>query len=202
MKQAGHARPQWNGATGWWELTAAALLAYLAGPSPIGVRLAQPSLAVHMLIEHLLLVAAGALAALGIARLIPTLTRLPQRAGGAAAATAVLLVGFWHLPAAFDAALANVPVHAVMHLSYVAAGFALMLGVPRLSPFGRMVLCLGAQSLMGVLALAMISGALVYAWYPPAQSTVAGAAMFVAMQMALPIFVVWPHRLRVLTRPA
>jgi cytochrome c oxidase assembly factor CtaG len=178
-------------APGLAELLAAGALAVLAGPSPLAQRLAESSLAVHMLVEHGLLLAAGALAAVGLQRSAWVAARL-RRLGRWRLAGAVLFLGVlvaWHVPVLFGAAVTTPTVHAAMHLTYVGAGLGLVVALPAISAFGRVLLFLGLQSVMAVLAVAMYTGAVTYPGYDPAQTAPAGVAMVAGMQLLLPLVV-------------
>jgi Protein of unknown function (DUF1404) len=182
-------------ARGLWELATAGLLALLAGPSPLAQRLADQSLAVHMLVEHWMLLGAGALAAVAAQRVATVSDRL-QALGRWRAAGAVLFLAIlatWHVPALFGAAVASQPIHATMHLSYMAAGAALMVALPAMDAFGRVLLLLGLQALMTVLALAMYTGAVVYPWSPVSETATAGVAMFAGMQAVVPVLALGPR---------
>lgn len=173
---------------GRWELLAAALLALLAGPSPLGRLLSGGSLAVHMLVEHGLLLVAGGLAAVAF-RGLPGLGS--ARAAGAGLFLAALCT--WHVPALFGIAVASPPVHAVMHISYLLAGFALVLSLPALGAFGRVLLLMGLQALMIVLAVAMYTEAITYPGYPPSETATAGVAMLAGMQLLIPLIALAPR---------
>lgn len=154
--------------------------------------MAGSSLAVHMLVEHSLLLLAGALGGPALSRLAGGFR--PSRAGGMAGClTALALVALWHVPTAFDAAIGHESLHALMHFSYVGAGALLALGLGAVGPFDRAVLFATSQGAMGTLALAMASGALVYQPSPPVAAEAAGVAMFVGMQLAMVTIVVGPR---------
>jgi Protein of unknown function (DUF1404) len=170
----------------------AALLAVAAGPSPLAIRMAESSLAVHMLVEHTLLVLAGALGGPALVRLTGGFR--PGRAVGLLRCLSALgLVALWHIPAAFGAATANESLHALMHLSYVGAGALLAVGLPAVGSFDRVVLFATSQGAMGTLALAMASGAVTYRPSPPGEAEAAGVAMFVGMQLAMAAIVAAPR---------
>ncbi len=175
-----------------WDVIVAGLLAVAAGPSPLGIRMADSSLAVHMLAEHSLLLLAGALGGPAFLRLAGGVRPGRDRAlAGCLAALA--LVGLWHVPGAFEAAVHHRSLHALMHLSYVAAGALLAVGLEAVGPFDRAVLFAASQGAMGTLALAMASGAVVYPPYPPGAARSAGVAMFVGMQVAMGAVVAGPQ---------
>jgi cytochrome c oxidase assembly factor CtaG len=175
-----------------WDVLVAGLLAVAAGPSPLGIRMADSSLAVHMLAEHSLLLLAGALGGPALLRLAGVAPPDRRRAlSGCLAALA--LVGLWHVPGAFEAAVRHRPLHALMHLSYVSAGALLAVGLEAVGPFDRAVLFAASQGAMGTLALAMASGAVVYPPYPSGDARSAGVAMFVGMQVAMVAVVAGPR---------
>jgi cytochrome c oxidase assembly factor CtaG len=168
----------------WWNLAVAALLALIAGPSALVDLPSHRSLALHMTVQHALLLAAGALAA--AATDVPVLGSLHRAVAsrpGLGAAAFVGTIALWHVPALFGLAMADDAVHGLMHLSYVGAGFALAVALPALGGYGRAVLLLGFQSAMAVLALAMAVGALVYPQYPAPESVWAGIGMLILMQL-------------------
>jgi cytochrome c oxidase assembly factor CtaG len=172
-------------------LVCAAALALLAGPSPLGQRLAGSSLVVHMLVEHALLLAAGALAAAAVGS-FPAVRGVLDAAGAARAAGAAVflaVLGAWHVPWLFGVAITTPAVHAVMHLCYLLAGFALVLSLPALGAYGRVLLLLGLQAVMVVLALAMYTGTITYPGYPASQTATAGVAMLAGMQLLIPLLV-------------
>jgi len=175
-----------------WDVVVAGLLAVAAGPSPLGIRMADSSLAVHMLAEHSLLLLAGALGGPALLRLAGGSRPDRRRALGWCLA-ALALVGLWHVPGAFGAAIRHQPLHALMHLSYVAAGALLAVGLAAVGPFDRAVLFAASQGAMGTLALAMASGAVAYPGYPPGATRSAGVAMFVGMQLAMAVVVAGPR---------
>ncbi|MGH7746056.1 MAG: DUF1404 family protein, partial [Candidatus Dormibacteria bacterium] len=171
-------------------------LALLAGPSPLGEWLANSSLAVHMLVEHGLLLGAGALAAVGLQHVLPAVRAAlvalgAWRTAGAAVFLAVLCT--WHVPVLFGAAVESLPLHAVMHICYLLAGFSLVVALPALGAFGRVLLLLGLQALMVVLALAMYTSAITYPPYPPSQTATAGIAMMLGMQVLIPLIALAPR---------
>jgi hypothetical protein len=175
-----------------WDVVVASLLAVAAGPSPLGIRMADSSLAVHMLAEHSLLLLAGALGGPALLRLAGGVPPGRHRAlAGCLAALA--LVGLWHVPGAFEAAIRHQSLHALMHLSYVAAGALLAVGLAAVGPFDRAVMFAASQGAMGTLALAMASGAVAYPPYPPGAARSAGVAMFVGMQLAMAAVVAGPR---------
>lgn len=174
-------------------LAVAGLLALLAGPSPLAVRLAAASLPAHMLLEHTVLLGSGVLVAAALWRLAGRALG-PGRLGAIAlTAAAMAIVVWWHLPLAFDAAIMSSTLHAVMHLSYVAAGFLLALAVPQLGPFDRVMVLLAGQAVMGVLALALLTGAIAYVFYPASDSVASGVAMFAVMQLVYPGLILVPR---------
>ncbi|HEY9286628.1 MAG TPA: cbb3-type cytochrome c oxidase subunit I [Candidatus Dormibacteraeota bacterium] len=175
----------------FWVLALAGLLALLAGPSRFGQALAGTNLAMHMLVEHTLLLVAGILGATSLTELVH-LPRLPGWLGGAALAGFGSVLVVWHTPVMFDAAATMPPLHALMHLSYLAAGGLLLIGWRWSSPFGRILFFLLTQALMSVLALAMTSGSLVYRAYPSSQTVGAGIAMLVGMQLLFPTVAIAP----------
>jgi cytochrome c oxidase assembly factor CtaG len=169
-----------------WDLAVAALLALVAGPSALVDAPSHASLAFHMTVQHSLLLGAGALAALA-ARNVPMLggfRRAVATRPELGAAAFVAAVALWHLPTLFGVAMGDDTMHGLMHLSYVAAGFALAAALPGLGGYGRAVLLLAFQSAMAVLALAMAVGALVYPGYSASESVAAGIGMLVVMQAA------------------
>lgn len=180
---------------GRWELLAAALLAYLAGPSPLGRWMSDSSLAVHMLVEHGLLLVSGALVAVGVQRFSAVRAGVVAlgawRGAGAGVFLAVLCT--WHVPALFGAAVSSPSVHAVMHICYLLAGFSLVLSLPVLGAFGRVLLLIGLQSLMVILAVAMYTRSFTYPGYPPSQTATAGIAMLVGMQLVIPLIAFAPR---------
>jgi cytochrome c oxidase assembly factor CtaG len=168
----------------WWDLAVAALLALIAGPSALVDLPSHRSLALHMTVQHVLLLSAGALAA--AAADVPVLGSLHRAVAsrpGLGAAAFVGTIALWHVPTLFGLAMADDAVHGLMHLSYVGAGFALAVALPALGGYGRAVLLLGFQSAMAVLALAMAVGALVYPQYPAPESVSAGIGMLILMQL-------------------
>lgn len=172
-----------------WELCVAGMLAVLAGPSPLAIRLSGRSLAVHMLVEHALLLGSGALGAVALGRLAPVATVL-RRAGaarGAGAAIFLVVLTAWHVPVLFGAAVGTPGLHAAMHLTYIAAGFSLVVALPAIGTYGRVLLLIGMQAVMGVLALAMFTGAIVYPGYLAPQTVDAGVAMLAGMQLVFPV---------------
>jgi cytochrome c oxidase assembly factor CtaG len=169
-----------------WDLLAAALLALVSGPSPVVDTPSHGSLAFHMTVQHCLLVGAGALAGVAALR-IPWLADVRRAVAGRPAAGAVgcvLLIAVWHIPSLFGVATGDDLVHGVMHLSYVAVGFALVAALPALGAFGRAAFLLSTQSAMSVLALAMAIGAVVYPGYPASESVAAGIGMLAVMQLS------------------
>jgi putative membrane protein len=85
---------------------------------------AQHSFAAHMTQHMLLVVVLAPLLVLGWApRLPPRWTRGLAFVAAAVSAQVAALV-FWHVPLVFDAAAARVPLHAIEHLTLVAAATA------------------------------------------------------------------------------
>ncbi len=146
--------------------------------------LAHRNLVVHLVGEHMALVATGIMAALS-ARRIPRLQWVQRSTGHCPTPVALAGLGailIWHIPAVFGLAVAHPAFHGFMHLSHVAAGFALGSSVPALKPLVQALVLIGADGLMSIVGLGMIAGAMRYGDYPPAQVASAGAAMIVTMQ--------------------
>ncbi len=120
-------------ASGWRALAFAGGLAFtfLALVSPLDA-LAEQLFVMHMVQHILLLDAAAILLVLGLTKVLlrpatRRLQRLEQAAGplGHPAFAVVLYAGgmiAWHVPAAYDAALAHPAVHALEHLTFAAGG--------------------------------------------------------------------------------
>jgi len=159
-----------------------AVLVLLVGLAPPAGQLAQRSLVFHMLGEHVLLLAAGWLAAVDASRLRgwqPPATRLAVPL----ALAAVLVVLLGHVsPALLGDELPSGPLAAGGHVAYIAAGFALRLALPAMDPLGRALLIIWGEGSMGLLVLGMLTGALTYPGYPPEDSVAAGLAMLLGMQ--------------------
>jgi cytochrome c oxidase assembly factor CtaG len=123
----------------------------------------------------------------------------------------------WHVPALYDAATENAPLHALEHLSFFAAGIALwwplVQPVPMrraltgLQPLGYIAAAKGGLAALGLL-LAWSSTAY-YPWYEDApriwglsaveDQNVAGVIMMVEQSLTLVLVMVWVF-VRILTR--
>lgn len=183
----------------------AAVWRFAAGLAVIGValapaieRAAERSIAAHMVQHQLLVLVAAPLLASGraltLARRVTGRPLLPARAGAAeravgAVAAAVLHLAVllaWHVPAAYDAALASPSVHQAEHLTMLATGvlaWGAILAARRDdravlgSVLGLAVLAVGG-AVLGVVLLA--SPVALYGWYGGAgldDQRVAGALM-------------------------
>ncbi|GGI03016.1 cytochrome c oxidase assembly protein [Egicoccus halophilus] len=164
--------------------------AFLAGVAAVALALgplveprADTSFAWHMVQHQLLtLVAAPTLAAgqpvrtlfAGIGRPLPDAWRLPGDPGlrvVAAAVCGVAVMLAWHVPAFYEAALADVRLHAVEHLTLLGSAVVLWSAILAAAETSRTVLAavLGAAvSAIGGAALGILllgSSELLYPWY-------------------------------------
>ena len=186
---------------------AIAAAAALGSVSPPVVAAAERGLVAHMGQHLLLLTVAGPLAALALPRARPA-GRPAVRAAVAVAVHGALLAA-WHAPVLFDAAQRARPLHALEHLSLLAAGFALAAAVaprPGAAAAGAGVLAVFAGALQCTALGAAMTTASV-AWYgPPAggpgslgDQQVAGAVMWgvgglAYLAGALALFASWQAR--------
>lgn len=106
----------------------AAAVAFAVAVSPPLDAAASEQLSRHM-VQHLILltVAAPLLAAAFPGVRAAAGRQLPWMAGAVVLHTVVLLG--WHVPALYDAAERSVPLHAMEHITYLVAGFALWASV-------------------------------------------------------------------------
>ena len=175
-----------------------AILALLIALAPPIGQLAHTSLVFHMLGEHVLLLGAGWLAAANTSRIHRPLAGLAVPL--ALAGLLVVLLG--HVsPALVGDEVASLA--AVGHVAYVAAGFALRIALPAMTPLCRALVIIWGEASMALLVLGMLSGALTYPGYPAEDTAAAGLAMLVGMQglwLALPLgrwlIVAWAPQLR------
>jgi putative membrane protein len=153
-------------------LFAAGLAAILAAlVSPID-RLGEQLMLMHMVQHILLLDIAPILLILGLTKVLlrpatRRLTSVEKRAGYLAhPAFAVLayagLMWLWHIPAMYDLALRNSPVHALEHVCFVAAGtlywwhlLSPIRGRMRLGGMGPVMYMVSTKLLVGLLGLAL-----------------------------------------------
>lgn len=162
-----------------WDLALAAALALVAGPGRLVDEAAHRHLALHMTVQHWLLVGAGALGSHGLGLAVERRWRARSLFGAA-----LLVLLLWHVPTAFGWGIGDGVRHGVMHLSVLASGAAVAAAWRGTPAFERLVLLLAVASVLSTVALMMIAGAVVYPGYPPGQTRTAGVAMVVGMPVA------------------
>ena len=165
-----------------FSLGALAMLTALASPLDAG---AERLLSLHML-QHVILTSIGpplVLLGLAPAQIRPLLgSRRLSRAARAvtnplvAAALFVVNMWFWHVPAVYQTALNDLPVHVAMHVAFMGTGllfwWPVVQPLPELSRLGegaRLLYLFVSGFPMGLLALLLLaSGSVVYDYYEEA----------------------------------
>lgn len=202
------------------------LLCFLAGVgalitaliSPVD-RLGEQLFVMHMFQHLLLLDISPILLILGCTKVIlrpvtRRLQRVEQAAGPLAGPVfAVLLyivaMWVWHIPALYDAALRNPPIHVLEHTVFITAGFLywwhLLSPIParhRLSGMGPVVYMTSTKLALGLLGIAItFAPATLYAFYssqpefwgmsPSVDQQVGGALMAIEQSIIMGIALAW-----------
>jgi hypothetical protein len=177
-----------------WRVAFGATLAYFAGPSALGHALADASLTFHVLVEHTLLLLAGALlgTACGGSRSSEAVRESIRRRAGPAFILAGGLLGLWHVPGALAWASATAYGHGLMHLSLVGVGALFAIAAPAAGA-GLTLAAIGAwQALMALLALLLYTGVAVYPGYPVEASIAVGVWMLALMMPSLIVVLALP----------
>ena len=108
-------------------LFAFALFAFAVGFPPID-ELSEHNLTFHMTVQHIILFLPGLILGAQLAKLAA-----PKKAVSILfTIVAVALMGFWHLPKAWDLAYYHEPIHILMHVSFFVAGVLVSLSLPSL----------------------------------------------------------------------
>ena len=153
----------------------------------------------HLVVQHLLFVAAGFLLSYGIdllfligsrysrglSRLYSWLLRenaFLNRRGIAGFTAAALLTVYWHIPRNFDGAVLEESVHIQMHLTYIVIGALIFVGSKLLTRRMRHFALVVAGKAMGIFgAFLLFTRSYVYKAYPAGEQPEAGLAMVLMM---------------------
>ena len=163
---------------------------------PLGDRYLQSA---HM-VQHMLLVAVSPpLLLLGLSdRMASAVLRVPGLAPITRPALALaaysLTIAFWHLPPAYDVAIANPSVHVLEHLAFVSAGAAMWWPVleatgsavpaPLTAPMKLAYLFLASLPMMTVALVLQLSQAVFYAAYRSQVQVFAGITPLIDQNIA------------------
>ena len=157
------------------------------------------SLTLHMIVQHAfylaggflitsgadMLVLAGAGVSKKVSRVYSGLLRINatyNKKGLVTFLIAAALVGYWHLPVNFDAAVLDENIHIVMHTTFMVVGSLIFAGSKLFTWRVRTFLLLIPSKAMGVFgAFLMFTTGYVYSVYPQWQQTQCGLAMVVMM---------------------
>jgi len=159
----------------------------------------ESTLTTHMVVQHLLLVAAGFLFAYGLDLLILVGSRFSEpvsngyalllrvnadynKRGILAFAFAGLVTAYWHIPNNFDAAVLNETVHIQMHFAFLVVGGLIFLGSKLLTRRMRQIAPIVAGKAMGLFgAFLLFTPSHVYEAYPVWEQSETGLVMVVMM---------------------
>lgn len=131
------------------------LLYALAALPPLAPRL-EAALPSHLLLQLPALVVAGALIVAALPRRLRACLDLVNGGGAPGTVLAVLLLAYWMLPRALDAALVNTGTETAKLLSLPLVGAALRLSWRRLGFIGRSFVQLNAASMLLAIGLLLI----------------------------------------------
>jgi len=122
--------------------------------------------------------------------------RTVNRKGLPSLVAAALIVAFWHVPSILDAALLQLELHWVMHVSIFFAGVLIYVGFTRLTLGMRLLTyLLGCKAMLIFGAYLLVSPIAVYGSYPYPEQLEAGTAM-IAMCLASDVTIIplWVRR--------
>jgi cytochrome c oxidase assembly factor CtaG len=171
------------------------------------------SLTLHMIVQHAFYLAGGFLITSGadmlvlagagvsntVSRAYAGLLRINatyNKKGLVTFLIAGILVGYWHLPANFDAAVLDESIHVLMHTTFMIVGSLIFAGSKLLTWRVRTFLLLIPSKAMGIFgAFLMFTAGYVYSVYPEWQQTQCGLAMVVMMlAMDLTLVPYWLYK--------
>jgi hypothetical protein len=141
--------------------------------------LAQRSLVAHMLGEHMLLIGLG----LFSGRLLARRVGLSSGVAAAMAGVGLAVVALGHTPLVWEWESTSGLLDVLGHLLYWLAGLSLGVASRSIGPLVGVLLLIWGEGCMGLLALAMVTGAGAYAGYSTDEVAAAGLAMLIGMQV-------------------
>ena len=147
-------------------LFAIALFAF-AVRFPLIEELSEHNLTFHMTVQHILLFLPGLILGAQLAKLAA-----PKKTVSILLAiAAVVLMGFWHLPKAWDLAYYHESMHILMHVSFFTAGVLVSLSLPSLGSLLKWSLVVLLLVFSSILAANTVGGRQIYQSSPAAQHT-------------------------------
>jgi len=150
---------------------------------------------VFIMFSDLLLLLAGFLLAYSLMESLSTMAWMSDisdsfyrlnRRGIPSLIAAALIIVYWHVPIVLDSALLNFPLHVIMHLSLLIAGYLIFLGAKLLTDRTRKIMSILGCKAMGIFGVFLLvtSGSgysRFYSVYPISQQAQLGLSMMIMM---------------------